>query len=119
ALGSALGFRLETSWSRLPAAAKKALLYGYDDQVHVRYKNRYGRERSYYTSFEGVVPYIERRHSEAESDSSRERFAGYMREGPCPTCHGARLKPASLAATEDATCTAASCAPPTGAMPEP
>ena len=84
ALGSAMGFSIDTPWSRLPAAARRALLYGYDDQVHVRYKNRYGRERSYYTGFEGVVPYIERRHSEAESDSSRERFAGFMREVPCP-----------------------------------
>src|SRR6201997_1500741 len=82
ALGSAMGFSIDTPWSRLPAAARRALLYGYADQVHVRYKNRYGRERSYYTNFEGVVPYIERRHSEAESDPSRERFAGDMREVP-------------------------------------
>ena len=88
ALGAAMGFSIDTPWSRLPAAARKALLHGYDKQVHVRYKNRYGRERSYYTSFEGAIPYIERRHSEAESDSSRERFAGFMREVPCPSCHG-------------------------------
>jgi excinuclease ABC subunit A len=67
ALGSALGFGVHTPWAKLPAAARKALLYGHDEQVHVRYKNRYGRERSYYTGFEGVVPYIERRHSEAEA----------------------------------------------------
>jgi excinuclease ABC subunit A len=101
ALGNAMGFTVGTRWSRLPAAAKNALLHGYDEQVHVRYKNRYGRERSYYTSFEGAIPYIERRHAEAESDSSRERFAGFMREVPCPVCHGARLKPISLAVTVD------------------
>jgi excinuclease ABC subunit A len=101
ALGAELGFSIDTRWSRLPAKARRALLYGYDQQVHVRYKNRYGRERSYYTNFEGAIPYIERRHSEAESDSSRERFAGYMREVPCPTCHGARLKPVSLAVKVD------------------
>ncbi len=84
ALGDALGFNVDTPWDRLPAAARTALLRGYDKQVHVRYKNRYGRERSYYTHFEGAIPYIERRHSEAESDSSRERFAGFMREVPCP-----------------------------------
>ncbi len=99
ALGDAMGFAMSTSWARLPAAARKALLYGYDSQVHVRYKNRYGRQRSYYTSFEGAIPYIQRRHAEAESDSSRERFAGYMREVPCPVCGGARLKPVSLAVT--------------------
>ena len=79
--------------------AKQILLYGVPGQVHVRYKNRYGRERSYNAKYEGVVSYIERRHAEAESDTSRERFAGYMREVPCRACHGARLKPTSLAVT--------------------
>jgi len=65
----------------------------------VRHRNRYGRERSYYTSFEGVRPYIERRHREAESDTSRERFEGFMREVPCPECQGSRLKPVSMAVT--------------------
>jgi len=101
ALGDALGFRMDTPWAKLPAKARNALLRGYDLQVHVRYKNRYGRQRSYYTNFEGVIPWVERRHSEAESDSSREKFAGYMREVPCPSCHGARLKPVSLAVTVD------------------
>jgi len=101
ALGDALGFRIDVPWSRLPAKARQALLYGHDQQVHVRYKNRYGRERSYYTNFEGAITYIERRHAEAETDTSRERFAGYMREVPCPTCKGSRLKPVSLAVTVD------------------
>jgi excinuclease ABC subunit A len=116
ALGSAMGFTTDTPWSRLPAAAKRALLYGYDDQVHVRYRNRYGRERSYYTGFEGAVTYIERRHSEAESDSSRERFAGFMREVPCPSCHGTRLKPVSLAVTVDGRSIAEICALPIGEL---
>jgi excinuclease ABC subunit A len=116
ALGSSMGFSIDTPWSRLPAAARRALLYGYDDQVHVRYKNRYGRERSYYTSFEGAIPYIERRHSEAESDSSRERFAGFMREVPCPSCHGTRLKPVSLAVTVDSRSIAEICALPIGEL---
>ncbi len=82
ALGAEFGFSVNTPWQRLPAKARNALLRGYDRQVHVRYRNRYGRERSYYTTFEGAIPYIERRHSEAESDSSRERFASFMREVP-------------------------------------
>ncbi|HEV7624928.1 MAG TPA: excinuclease ABC subunit UvrA, partial [Streptomyces sp.] len=65
----------------------------------VRYRNRYGRERAYTTAFEGVVPFVKRRHQEAETDSSRERFEGYMREVPCPTCEGTRLKPIVLAVT--------------------
>jgi len=93
------GFSTSVPWHRLPASAQKMLLYGVPGQVHVRYRNRYGRDRSYNAKYEGVVPYIERRHAEAESDTSRERFAGYMREVPCRACHGARLKPTSLAVT--------------------
>jgi excinuclease ABC subunit A len=99
AVAETVGFRTDTPWERLPASARRAVLTGLPGQVHVRYQNRYGRERSYYTSFEGVVPFIERRHAEAESDASRERFEGFMREVPCPTCKGARLKPVSLAVT--------------------
>jgi excinuclease ABC subunit A len=99
ALGDAMGFDLNTPWEKLPAKARKAILNGHSTQVHVRYKNRYGRTRSYYTAYEGVIPYIQRRHSEAESDSTRERFEGYMREIPCPSCEGARLKPYVLAVT--------------------
>jgi len=116
ALGDALGFRMDTPWAKLPAKARNALLRGYDLQVHVRYKNRYGRQRSYYTNFEGVIPWVERRHSEAESDSSREKFAGYMREVPCPSCHGARLKPVSLAVTVDDKSIAELCALPIGEL---
>jgi excinuclease ABC subunit A len=99
ALAASEGFSTNIPWHRLPARAHKVLLYGVGEQVHVRYKNRYGRERSYNARYEGVVSYIERRHAEAETDTSRERFAGYMREVPCNVCKGARLKPASLAVT--------------------
>ena len=99
ALAKDAKFSTSVPWSELPARAKKLLLYGVDGQVHVSYKNRYGRERSYNAKFEGVVSYVERRHSEAETDTSRERFAGYMREVPCSVCGGARLKPTSLAVT--------------------
>ena len=98
-LAESSGFSTSVAWHSLPSSAKKLLLYGVPGQVHVRYRNRYGRERSYNAKYEGVVSYIERRHAEAETDTSRERFAGYMREVPCTTCHGARLKPTSLAVT--------------------
>jgi excinuclease ABC subunit A len=100
ALSEDIGFRMDTPWERLPEKARRAVLEGRGEtQVHVRYRNRYGRERSYYTSFEGVIPFLERRHREAESDSARERWEGYLRDVPCPTCRGARLKPESLAVT--------------------
>lgn len=99
-LSQALGFRTDIPYAGLPQRAKKALMYGHKTQVEVRYRNRYGRERAYTTpAFEGAVSFVKRRHSEAESDSSRERFEGYMREVPCPTCEGSRLKPIVLAVT--------------------
>ncbi|HEY6740412.1 MAG TPA: excinuclease ABC subunit A, partial [Actinopolymorphaceae bacterium] len=70
ALAETVGFRTDVAFERLSAKAKKAVLYGHRDQVHVRYTNRYGRERSYYTTYEGVIPWIERRHAESDSDSS-------------------------------------------------
>ncbi|MDA2813860.1 excinuclease ABC subunit UvrA [Nocardiopsis sp. RSe5-2] len=97
AVADAMGFDLDTPWERLPRKARKALLEGHDTQVHVRYRNRYGRTRSYYTSYEGVIPWIKRRHSESESDFSRERLEGYMRTVPCDACDGKRLKPVVLA----------------------
>jgi excinuclease ABC subunit A len=97
ALGEELGFKVTTPWEKLPAKAQKAVLHGYPKQIHVHYQNRYGRERSYYTRYEGAIPHVERRHGEAESDTSRDRFEGFMREVPCPACDGARLKPEALA----------------------
>jgi excinuclease ABC subunit A len=101
ALGDDENFDLDTPWRALPARAQKAILYGAEDQVHVRYRNKYGRERSYYTGFEGVIQWIERRHSDTDSDWSREKYEGFMRDVPCGTCGGTRLKPEILAVTID------------------
>ncbi|CAB4341164.1 unannotated protein [freshwater metagenome] len=101
-------------WKKLPAKVKTALLYGHDHEVHVKYKNRYGRQRSYSTGFEGVIPYILRRHNESETDSSRDKYEGYMLEVPCPSCEGARLRPLSLAVTLSEKNIAQVCALPIG-----
>ena len=91
-------FSLKTPWAKLSKANQKVVLFGTSAKtVHVEYKNRYGRTRAYNTTYEGVVPWITRRHGEAEGDWSREQMEGYMREVPCPECGGARLQPASLA----------------------
>ena len=97
ALAEDLGFSMDVPWRGLPQRAKDAVLHGQNHKVHVRYRNRYGRERSYSTGFEGAVPFVKRRHTETDSEWSRERYEGYMREVPCPTCRGTRLKPESLA----------------------
>jgi excinuclease ABC subunit A len=91
------GFDLDAPWSKLGAKVRKLVMQGDEDNVMVKYRNRYGRTREYSTSYEGVVPWIKRRHESAESDWSREQFESYMREVPCRACSGARLKPASLA----------------------
>ncbi len=96
----AYGIDDERPWSALPKKAQKLLLYGAGDrQVLVKYRNRYGRQRQYRARYEGVIPWLQRRHSDAESDSQREQIEGYMREVPCPDCGGARLNPVSLAVT--------------------
>ncbi len=96
-LSQQLGFSMNTPWRALPVRAQKALLDGESYEVEVTFKNRFGRERSYTTGFEGVKPFITRRHSETDSEWSRERFEGYMREVSCPACSGTRLRPESLA----------------------
>ncbi len=99
ALAEELGFRTDIPWRGLPQRARKALLHGHRTRIQVSYRNRFGRERSYVTAFEGAIGYVKRRHAEAESDASRERFEGYMRQVPCPSCEGTRLKPVVLAVT--------------------
>ncbi|MCF6509392.1 excinuclease ABC subunit UvrA [Blastococcus sp. MG754426] len=96
-LSQQIGFSMDDPWERLPAKVQKAVLHGSPDQVHVRYKNRYGRERSYYAAFEGVLPFLERRHDDTDSEYMRDKYEGYMRDVPCPVCHGTRLKPEILA----------------------
>ena len=99
ALASELKFSLDSPWRKLSVKAKEAIINGFEYEVHVKYKNRYGRVRNYSTGFEGVVPFIHRRHSETDSDYSRDKYEAYMRQTPCPVCKGARLKPEVLAVT--------------------
>jgi excinuclease ABC subunit A len=94
------GFSVDTPWSKLKAKDRKLVLFGSGTkQVSVRYRNRFGRSRSYETHYEGIIPWLQRRHGEADSDWGREQIEQYMREVACPACGGARLKPESLAVT--------------------
>jgi excinuclease ABC subunit A len=99
ATADAHGFSLRTPWRKLPKWARDVLLYGSEKEIYIRYRNRYGRQRSYHTTYEGVIPNLERRHDETESDHARWRIEQYMREVPCRACKGARLRPESLAVT--------------------
>jgi len=93
------GFATTTPWKKLGKKARDIVLYGSDEEIHVRYKNRYGRTRSYWTTYDGVIPAVDRRYAETDSDSQRERLEQFMREIPCRACGGARLRPESLAVT--------------------
>ena len=99
ALAEEVKFSLDNPWKKLSVKAKEAILNGFEYEVHVKYKNRYGRVRNYSSGFEGVIPFIHRKHDETESDYSREKYQSYMREIPCNVCSGARLKPEVLAVT--------------------
>ena len=89
---------LDTPWEELEEDAQDCFLFGTNgDRIYVSYRNRYGRRRSYTTSFEGIVPNLERRYKETDSDYTREKIEEYMSVVPCPDCEGARLRPESLA----------------------
>jgi excinuclease ABC subunit A len=93
------GFSVDTPWKKLPKKARDVVLYGSDQEIFVRYKNRYGRQRSYHTTFEGILNNVERRHTETDSETQRDRLEQFMREIPCRVCKGARLRPETLAVT--------------------
>ena len=86
--------RSASAWTRRGASCsarvQKAVLHGRDDQVHVRYRNRYGRERSYYATFEGVVPFLERRLDQTESDSAARALRGLHARRAVPGLRGRR-----------------------------
>ena len=96
-LANDLEFDLDTPWSQLSAEVQEAILNGNDFEVQVKWRSKYGREMRYTSGFEGVLPYIERRYLESDSDWARAKWADYLREIPCPACDGARLRPEVLA----------------------
>ena len=98
ALAKDLPFSLDTPWKKISIKAREAILNGYEYEIKMKYKGRYGA-RNYTTGFEGVIPFIHRRHEETDSDYSRDKYEAYMREISCEKCNGARLKPEVLAVT--------------------
>ena len=94
------GFSLSTTVKDLTEEQLRLVLYGDGgEKILATYEDRYGRMRQYYTNFEGVIPHLERRHKETDSDSVRTDIERYMSSSPCPACQGKRLKPESLAVT--------------------
>ena len=97
ALAKEENFDANAPLSSLTKTQQKHLIHGSSTKVNVRYKNRYGRQRSYTAAYEGIVGYLERKLEQTESETQKERLLAYTREVPCPTCNGARLKPEILA----------------------
>jgi excinuclease ABC subunit A len=98
ALAKDLPFSLDIPWKKISVKVREAILNGYEYEIKMKYKGRYGA-RNYATGFEGVIPFIHRRHEETDSDYSRDKYEAYMREISCEKCNGARLKPEVLAVT--------------------
>ena len=96
-LAEELEFSLDQPWNSLDEDIQKAILYGNNFDVKVKWKNKYGRELRYTSGFEGVLTYIERKWLESENDFQRGRWSGFLREIPCGACGGSRLKPEVLA----------------------
>ena len=91
-------FSLDTPWKKLKTKDRKLILYGVDKKtVPVKYRNRYGKVRTYDTSFGGIVDWLERKRNDADGDWSREQAEQFMREVECHACRGQRLKPEVLA----------------------
>ena len=102
ALGQAYGFDLDSALEELDERQWTALMEGAgDDKIHVSYRTKRGRDRNYDISWEGVIPSLQRRYRETESDWVRSDLERYMVSVPCPACGGARLKPEMLAVHVD------------------
>jgi excinuclease ABC subunit A len=89
---------LDVPWETLPQSQRELFLYGDGgERLHINYRNRFGRRRSYSTRFEGVIANLERRYRETDSQLTRERIEQFMALRPCPVCGGARLRAESRA----------------------
>ena len=94
------GYTLDTRWRDVKKKVRDILLYGSGDEAFdYAYENMYGEYKEYHSPFEGVMPMLSRRYREAESDEMREAYENFMTIEPCQECHGARLKPETLAVT--------------------
>jgi excinuclease ABC subunit A len=91
------GVDLDKPFAKLTARQRGLVLNGRKGAVVVKFRNRFGKVRQFSSTYEGVIPWVKRRHEDADSDWSREQYESYMREVPCPECEGARLKPSTLA----------------------
>jgi excinuclease ABC subunit A len=95
-LAKAFKFDLDAPWKDVPAAARKAILYGVPGKTLTYQYHSERWQGSYESGWTGVLKHVEKRYRETASDSVREQLEEFMVEQPCPACGGRRLKPESL-----------------------
>ncbi|SFT48940.1 excinuclease ABC subunit A [Selenomonas sp. GACV-9] len=94
------GYTVDTPWKDMDKKTRHVLLHGAgDEKFRFHYTNMFGERKEYNVEFEGVLPMLNRRYQETDSDEMRESYENYMTEIDCPVCHGARLKPETLSIT--------------------
>lgn len=92
------GYDLDTAWNKLDENMQNKLLYGTgDEEFAFGYENMFGVYKTHYGAFEGIMPMLNRKYKESDSDLMREYYENFMSENICPVCKGARLKPEVLA----------------------
>ncbi|MGC1309657.1 MAG: excinuclease ABC subunit UvrA [Phormidesmis sp.] len=96
-VGQAFGFELQSQWQSLSADQQHTILHGSKEKIYIETDSRYGTQKGYNRRYEGVLPMLQRQYQESSSDTYRQKLEKYLVDQPCETCHGAKLKPESLA----------------------
>ncbi|MGI8848056.1 MAG: excinuclease ABC subunit UvrA [Candidatus Dormibacteria bacterium] len=94
---------MNVAWRDLASKEQRVILYGLpkEETIRMRYVSNSGRSHSYDANYEGVIPNLQRRYRETESDWVKQEIERLMMQKPCPACNGGRLKPEYLAVTVD------------------
>ena len=96
-VGQAFGFEIQTRWDQLTPEQQQIILHGSEEKIYIESDSRYRDRKGYHRQYEGVLPMLDRQYRETTSDLYKQKLEKYLIDQPCEVCHGARLKPESLA----------------------
>jgi len=96
-VGQAFGFEIQDRWETLTPDQQHIILHGSSEKIYIETDSRYRDKKGYFRAYEGVLPILERQYREASSETYKQKLEKYLIDQPCEVCHGARLKPESLA----------------------